>query len=628
MSGAGRMICCPGCARVVKHQAKGLCARCYPRTRVRVAVCVDCGQQRKIYRRERCERCYRHASTSRRVCPACGRHQMMWSATEICRACRNTARAVGGACIDCHRTLPRLWGSRCSRCAKRHLTTGSCGDCLAWTTTISAGRCRACRDFVGHNAGREGPCRSCGRTLIINRYRRCRLCATARREAHLAGDSDWQSEPGIRGAIQLFIGDLYKRTRPDCAPDQQPTSTVSAPTRRTCPIVEQLELISWPAHTHRVTQPHAGGGALGVMVPDALAASVSACADARGWKPPTTLGVLRALTVLLEAGSFDLTDQTVAVLKTHRLPVSRVREFLTVSGMAPDPDDQHDWMLEQLAHLPSQIRTEVVAWIEVLEGRHGRSRPLSPHTVRHYLSAAKPALADWACHYSTLREVTTDDVVDQLDALQGSARVITAVALRSLFSALKIRRLVFLDPARPVKPGRFARTPVLGLDDEVRTSLLARLPRTDHRLVVLLAGVHALTRADILAMHLDDVDLDAGTITVRHIRRRADSLLIDTIVAWLTERNQRWPACANPHLLVTYKSAYGLGPASTNYITGIFKTLPTTAAGLRADRLLHEARHSGGDPLRLTRLFGLSAEAAVRYCNEIDLTTEIIADGS
>ena len=60
--------------------------------------------------------------------------------------------------------------------------------------------------------GRSGPCRSCARGLVINRYRRCRLCATARREAHLAGDAGVEAEPAARGGIQLFIGDLYQRT--------------------------------------------------------------------------------------------------------------------------------------------------------------------------------------------------------------------------------------------------------------------------------------------------------------------------------------------------------------------------------------------------------------------------------
>lgn len=55
---------------------------------------------------------------------------------------------------------------------------------------------------------------------------------------------------------------------------------------------------------------------------------------------------------------------------------------------------------------------------------------------------------------------------------------------------------------------------------------------------------------------------------------------------------------------------------STAYITRIFKTLPTTAAAVRADRLLGEAHATGGDPLQLARMFDLSPDTAVRYCTE------------
>jgi hypothetical protein len=41
-----------------------------------------------------------------------------------------------------------------------------------------------------------------------------------------------------------------------------------------------------------------------------------------------------------------------------------------------------------------------------------------------------------------------------------------------------------------------------------------------------------------------------------------------------------------------------------------------TAAELRADRLLNEAIASGGDPLQLTHLFGISDPTAIRYCTE------------
>jgi hypothetical protein len=43
---------------------------------------------------------------------------------------------------------------------------------------------------------------------------------------------------------------------------------------------------------------------------------------------------------------------------------------------------------------------------------------------------------------------------------------------------------------------------------------------------------------------------------------------------------------------------------------------PRPAQDLRADRLLAEAHASGGDPLQLTRLFGISDPTAIRYCAE------------
>ena len=138
--------------------------------------------------------------------------------------------------------------------------------------------------------------------------------------------------------------------------------------------------------------------------------------------------------------------------------------------------------------------------------------------------------------------------------------------------------------------------------------------------MVLLAGVHALTRADMIGLCLDDIDLDAATMQVRDITRPLGSVVTANIIEWLIERRRRWPASANPHLLVSYKSAYGLGPVSTGYFKDVFAELPTTAAGLRADRLLAEAQ-THGDPLRLVRLFGISPASAVGYCTDAGLDT-------
>jgi hypothetical protein len=38
---------------------------------------------------------------------------------------------------------------------------------------------------------------------------------------------------------------------------------------------------------------------------------------------------------------------------------------------------------------------------------------------------------------------------------------------------------------------------------------------------------------------------------------------------------------------------------------------------LRADRIHEEAQASGGNPLQLAHLFGVSDQAAVRYCAEL-----------
>lgn len=517
--------------------------------------------------------------------------------------------------MACRRTVARLWGGRCARCAKTHWRGGSCHECLAWASSIDRGLCRACREFARHNT--PGCCRCCGRQRVVNRWRRCRLCATARREAHLAGDPQRTAEAGA--GIQLFLGDLYDphRSRPATPrPAERGGEGGAAGIPPQC--AQQLRLLAVPADPHRLAT--STPQRVAAELPGGLAAAIGACAEARGWTPATTQRVRQALAVLAAFGSLQLTEAAADLLRRHGLPVSRTRELLLASGFTEPAEEDIDSLVgHRTRHLPAPMREEVAAWVEVLTGQWGRSQPRSPTTIRSYLNAALPALTAWSGQFASLRQVTSEDVTAQLTALQGSQRTLTAVALRSLFAALKARRMVFSDPARLVQPGGFPTSAVLGLDADTRSSLLARLERADHRLVVLLAGVHALTRAQMIALRLDDVDLDSGVICLANRRLRLDPLVARHVRDWLQARRRRWPASANPHLLVSSKSAYGLGPVSTAYITRIFTDLPTTAAGLRADRLLAEA-HATGDPLRLARLFALSDDTAVRYCALADPT--------
>jgi hypothetical protein len=82
---------------------------------------------------------------------------------------------------------------------------------------------------------------------------------------------------------------------------------------------------------------------------------------------------------------------------------------------------------------------------------------------------------------------------------------------------------------------------------------------------------------------------------------------------WTTYRYQWWPASANPHLLVSQKTA--VDPDHPTVSIGLLSgALPRglTLSGLRQDRILNEASESA-DPLRLMRLFGITEQTAMPY---------------
>jgi len=177
--------------------------------------------------------------------------------------------------------------------------------------------------------------------------------------------------------------------------------------------------------------------------------------------------------------------------------------------------------------------------------------------------------------------------------------------------------MLFTNPAAPLTGRRIQPPPVLPLDDGLRAGLLGRLPGPAERLIVLLAGVHALRPADICALTLDGIDLAAGTLLAGGHVCPLDRLTAGQLRAWLQARHARWPATANPHLLINLSTAGGLQPVNRGYIHAAVRGLGITAQDLRADRLHDEAQASGGDPLRLAHLFGISDPTAIRYCAEI-----------
>ena len=355
MSGGGRVASCTVCAKI-GPRTKGLCPRCYARSRIHEVVCADCGLVRLEHRGGRCANCYRLAHMALGICRLCGEQKPLWG--PVCRACQVRRRATAGACEGCGREMARLWGRRCSRCAKTHWTVGSCLDCCWWTASIENGRCRACQEFASHNAA-VGTCRSCDRHLPLNAYGRCRLCTVARRQAHSAGDPDWSMEPGARGGIQLCFGELYAHPGP--------LSTVTTTRRHfsadvSANIAGEKRLFPVPPDLSRITGLDLAALKVSGTVEEA---AIKGFAEARGWKPETTLAVLQAMALLEGQGPGYPSDEIFSHLRRLGLRPSRVREFLAAQGRTPP---------EQLAlHTGSTIRSPASPT---------RSRPRWPHGSR------------------------------------------------------------------------------------------------------------------------------------------------------------------------------------------------------------------------------------------------------
>jgi hypothetical protein len=108
----------------------------------------------------------------------------------------------------------------------RRARIGVVGE-FAWVASLVDERCRGCRQFTHRNTLSE--CRSCRRALAVNHHGGCRLCTTTRRDAHLAGDPEWETEPGQRPGIQLFLGDGFAAPRGHTQRHPIPASRWSAP---------------------------------------------------------------------------------------------------------------------------------------------------------------------------------------------------------------------------------------------------------------------------------------------------------------------------------------------------------------------------------------------------------------
>ena len=497
----------------------------------------------------------------------------------------------------------------------------SCDHCLAWGM-LTEHLCKACRSFAGNHPA--GPCVTCGRSLPVD----AGVCRPCRKQATLiAGPANKTavdlSVAAVTGHQLRFHFGRLERPRQAHAdtPGKEPTSPRATRIRHRW---TQLLLLDWPRDLSRVSSQLPPVDA---SLAERLQAEAGKLAELRGWSPRTLSLTQRGLRILaaVHGPGEQVRASSVRQLTARTMPFPHIIDVLTAVGALEDdrPDTLAIYLDEQLAGLPEQIRAELGIWLGIRRNGGPRRRPRSRETIVGNVRSIRTFLTDAGSRYFTLRQVTHDDIARWLASRPGRSRPQDASTLRGLFGTLKAERLIFANPARRIRVGRRNPSVPAPLPGHLLTATAEAADRDPAlRMVVALAGVHALLPAQIRHLRTNQVDLPGIRLDPGGLDRPLDEFTADAIRGYLDFRGSRWPATTSPYLLVTRKTAHTGEPVSRFWMDRLFRRLPVTAEQLRDDRIVEEALAGRADPLHLSAVFGFGPRTGLRYVQAAGTTGE------
>jgi hypothetical protein len=479
----------------------------------------------------------------------------------------------------------------------------SCSHCLAWTGTARI-ICEPCRSFGYRSGSAPGACERCRRILplVAGRCRLCTIAVTLGSPPRQVSDQLW-----------LFLDPL----RPPRQVDEP------APTAVCEHLADPWQESLFPAPPRHWAVLL--GRPLPALTPTAqqLVHALDQQARAEQWNEQTRLANLRVLRIALAhlGGGVPVAETDLRAIAKLRTNFSglRVAHFLEARGLL-EPTPGRDIGMDEAAvarltaTVPACFRSEVGTWIKVLRGQGRRPSPVKEwRTARRYLGYVLPVLADWATEFTSLREITSEDIKKAVEDRPGSPGRSTHAGLRSLFRALKRERVIFHDPARTVHIGGKTSVPRAVPSDKI-AGILEKAPSAFGKLCVALVAIHAVRPKTLPALLTSDLNRAHGRLRAGSRLVYLDDLTLTLIAAWLRERHRQWPHSTNPHLLVTRRTAmHAEHPPITKFaLLYQFRFTGLTAQQLWSDRILEEARETE-DPIHLMRVFGLSATTAVKY---------------
>lgn len=338
--------------------------------------------------------------------------------------------------------------------------------------------------------------------------------------------------------------------------------------------------------------------------------------ETHGWSPSTITCAMDGLTVVLDnrpAGEHVTLTEVRTTTPRH---ASSVRVAEVLAGLELLDDDTtlpiRSWIDRRTSELPAGFARDVRAWLLVLLDGDARTHPRSHSSLYVYFGTLRPILENWALTRGHLREITAANVTAALDPLRGWPRRTAISALRSLFRFAHKRGLVFTNPTARLTVSTTERSLLPMTTAEIRAvKQIAATPT--QQLIVALAAVHAVRATAIRHLTLDDLDLPNRRITIAGHAQRLGELTHQALLTWLTQRRAHWPHTPNRHVLITQRTALGIGPVSTDYLKRHLLRRGIRLEHIRGDRILHEALSVGADPLHLALVFNLSHTTASRY---------------
>ncbi|HEY5882399.1 MAG TPA: hypothetical protein VIU11_26045 [Nakamurella sp.] len=296
-------------------------------------------------------------------------------------------------------------------------------------------------------------------------------------------------------------------------------------------------------------------------------------------------------------------------------------DILDAAGLLIDdrPDTITSYFARKTAGLPEAMTSQLTVWLDVMlngSQQAPRRRSRDPQTARlHLLAIATIAHAWAAAGHRSFAEITTKHIRAALPE-RGPGRTVAETGLRSLFSVLKARKLIFTDPARGLRLTPVNHTVPLPLNTAaIRAALDSPDPAV--ALGVALVCFHALTSQQIVGLTLTDIVDGKLNLAGRSIPI-AEPVRV-RLTAYLDHRQRTWPASINPHLFISRRSAPRLRPVGRQFLWQYIDIKPQA---LREDRILQEIHATGGDVRRICDLFGINIQTAERYASTLANTTD------